>query len=301
MTLRHMRIFVAVCETGSVTAAAEKLYLSQPAVSLAIHELETHYGVRLFDRISRKLYRTAAGNRLLDYAVHISALFEEMEREIQNWDRLGALRIGSSITIGAALIPKAVSLYSQQYPDVEIKMVIDNSQIIERKVLANQVDFALLEGAVHDPNLIAEDFAHDQMVLVASPSHPLAAEPLPLSMEQLKHQRFLLRERGSGVRELFESVLLAHDISIEPTWESINAESIVEAVAQGLGVTVLPLSLVEKDVAGGRLVVLPVEGLDFHRKLKIVYHKNKYLSHSAQVFLDLCRQLAQDSFVHLPQ
>lgn len=135
MTLRHLRIFVAVCEEGSVTLAAEKLYLSQPAVSLAIHELEEHYGVRLFDRISRKLYLTSAGNRFLEYAVHISSLFDEMERDIQNWDTLGALRIGSSITIGAALIPKAVALYSQQYPDVEIKMVIDNSQVIEKKVL----------------------------------------------------------------------------------------------------------------------------------------------------------------------
>lgn len=130
----------------------------------------------------------------------------------------GALRIGSSITIGAALIPKAVALYSQQYPDVEIKMVIDNSQVIEKKVLANEVDFGLLEGAVHDPNLVAQDFAEDQMLLVAAPGHPLAQKEQPLLPQDLKSQRFLLRERGSGVRELFESVLLAHDLSVEPSW-----------------------------------------------------------------------------------
>ena len=292
MTLRHLRIFVAVCEEGSVTLAAEKLYLSQPAVSLAIHELEEHYGVRLFDRISRKLYLTSAGNRFLEYAVHISSLFDEMERDIQNWDTLGALRIGSSITIGAALIPKAVALYSQQYPDVEIQMVIDNSQVIEKKVLANEVDFGLLEGAVHDPNLVAQDFAEDQMLLVAAPGHPLAQKEQPLLPQDLKSQRFLLRERGSGVRELFESVLLAHDLSVEPSWESINAESIVEAVVQGLGVTALPYALVKQDLAAGRLTALTVEGMDFRRKLKIIYHKNKYLSRSAKAFLELCRQLA---------
>lgn len=294
MTLRHLRIFVAVCEAGSVTLAAEKLYLSQPAVSLAIHELEDHYHVRLFDRISRRLYLTSAGSRFLEYATHISSLFDEMERDIQNWDTLGALRIGSSITIGAALIPQAVRLYSQQYPEVEIKMVIDNSQVIEKKVLSNEVDFGLLEGAVHDPNLVAEDFAEDRMLLVAAPSHPLTQLGRPLTAEDLKNQRFILRERGSGVRELFESVLLAHDLSVEPSWESINAETIVEAVAQGLGVTAMPQALVEQDLAAGRLLSLPVEGMDFCRKLKIIHHKNKYLSHSAMAFLEICRRLAPE-------
>ncbi len=127
---------------------------------------------------------------------------------------------------------------------------------------------------------------------MASPGHPLARKEKPLLPQDLKNQRFLLRERGSGVRELFESILLAHDLSVEPSWESINAESIVEAVAQGLGVTALPYALVKQGLAAGRLTALTVEGMDFRRKLKIIYHKNKYLSRSAKAFLELCRQIA---------
>jgi DNA-binding transcriptional LysR family regulator len=102
MTIRHLRILVAVCECGSITTAAEKLYMTQPAVSLAIKELEEHYGVKLFDRLTRRIQITEDGRRMLDYAIHVVALFDEMEQAMKNPDAAGEIKIGSSLTIGPA-------------------------------------------------------------------------------------------------------------------------------------------------------------------------------------------------------
>lgn len=108
MTLRHLRIFVAVCETGSMTAAASQLFIAQPSISLAVSEMEEYYGVKLFDRISRKLYLTENGRRALQYARHIIDLLDEMEQGVKDLDTVGQLRVGTSITIGTYLLPHYV-------------------------------------------------------------------------------------------------------------------------------------------------------------------------------------------------
>ncbi|MBM6839180.1 LysR family transcriptional regulator, partial [Clostridium saudiense] len=131
MTLRHIKIFVAVCETGSATAAGEKLFIAQPSISLAISELEDYYGVKLFDRLSKRLYITEAGKYFLEYASHIIKIFEEMETGIRNFDTQGVIRVGASITIGNYLLPKYVENFKKLHPKIEVQAIIANSDTIE--------------------------------------------------------------------------------------------------------------------------------------------------------------------------
>ena len=289
MTLRHMKIFVTVCECHSVTAAAEKLYLAQPSVSLAIRELEEYYGIQLFDRISRKMLITEAGKLLLDYAIHIVDLFDTMEKEIRNWDSMGTMRVGSSITIGNFLLIRFVKEFKEKYPHIKVNVTIQNSEEIEKRIMDNDIDFGLIEGVVHNKHIVSEKFMEDELVFVCGKGHALA-ESKSMQASKLSEWDFILRERGSGGRELFESALLTHNIEITPIWESVSTQAIIKAVIEGLGLSVLPFELVKEELGNGNLIRLQIEEISLRRYFYIIYHKNKLLSHSAKEFINLCKK-----------
>ena len=293
MTLRHLRIFAAVCECGSATRAAEQLYISQPAVSLAIRELEEYYGVRLFDRLGKRLYLTEAGQRLQGYALHVRALFDEIEKGIRDWEAAGTLRIGASITVGTSMLPGWVKRFSQEHPGLRVRCTVDNSGVIEGKLFSNELDFALIEGSVHGEQICSLPFRRDRLRLVCAPEHPFAAraEILP---EELRDQPLLMREKGSGARELLESALLTLGLSVEPAWESISTRALINGVRANLGVAVLPEELVRQELQRGVLCAPQVRGLSFQRELYIIYHRDKYLSPTAQAFIAMCREAGKD-------
>ncbi len=292
MTLRHMKIFLSVCECGSITAAADKLCISQPAVSLAVKELETYYGVVLFDRISRKLFITEAGKRFLAYAGQIISLFDEMEKDIKDWDSFGQLRIGSSITIGTCLMPSYVKQYSILHPSVRVNVIVDNSQVIVNRILRNELDFALIEGFIQSNNIVLKTFMEDEVVIVCGVNHAFAAKP-EVSLSELALQAFILREKGSGTRELFDSTMLMHDLVITPLWESVSTESIINAVSKGIGISVLPLKLVKREIDAHRLIRVKIKGIEFKRNFNIIYHKDKHLSGSAKAFMNMCQTTSE--------
>lgn len=284
MTLRHIKIFAAVCDCKSATKAAQKLGMAQPAVSLAVRELERYYGVRLFDRISHRLYLTDEGKELLSYARRILSLFDEMENDVRNRDSLGIVRIGSSITVGTCLMPEYVARFRAACPGAGVRVTVDNSAAVEKMVLENRLDFAVIEGLVHSDRIVGRRLLKDELVLVCGAGSEFAgrAELVP---EELPGLPFLLREKGSGTRELFESALLTRGLTVEPEWESISTEAIVGAVSRGLGVSVLPLRLVERALAEKSLVRIRVRGLSFQRYFSLILHKDKRLSRTALAFL----------------
>lgn len=288
MTLKHLKIFVTVCDCNGITAAAEKLYLAQPSVSLAISELEKYYGIKLFDRISRKLYLTESGKQFLNYATHIVSLFDEMEKEIKNWDSFGMLRIGSSITIGNYLLPKYVQMFKQQHPNIKVQVTIDNSEEIEHRIMSNSIDFALVEGVIHSPQLKHNTFMEEELVLICGTNHPLY-KLKEVKIEMLKDYEFILREKGSGGRELFDSTMLLHGMEIRPIWESVSTQAIIRAVSLGLGLSVLPNLLVEKDLKAGNIEQIKVKNLSLKHRFHVIYHKNKFLTNSAKEFINLCK------------
>ena len=207
MTLRHMKIFVAVYQQKSITLASNSLHLAQPSVSLAIKELEEYYHIRLFDRLSRRIYPTENGHRFYEYALHIVSLFSEMENKIPAWDANAPLHIGSSITLGTCLLPSLVKVYQEQHPEIKIYVTIKNTGTIEQAVVDNQLDFALVEGTVTHPEIISEVFSADTLCMVAAPGHPLAANRT-VTLADAASCPLLLREPGSAGREIVESLFI---------------------------------------------------------------------------------------------
>lgn len=292
MTLRHIRIFVAVYQANSITAASAALHLAQPSVSLAIRELEEYYGVRLFDRMNRRLYITESGRKLYEYALPAVSLFEEMEKSIRHWEAFSALRIGSSVTIGNFLLSSVVRQFKEQNPGITVTVTIKNSATIEQDILGNNIDFAMIEGFPSDPQIVELPFMDDRLCLICGPGHPLY-EKDSVSLSELPGFDFLLRESGSAGRDIWESILTARQLHITPTWESVSTQAIVKAVRQGIGISVLPCLLVREEIKSGAVREVKLEDVSLSRKFSFIYHKNKYLTDSARKFMELCRQNAE--------
>lgn len=294
MTLRHMKIFCAVCDSDyNTTKAAEVLNMSQPAVSLAIKELEQYYGIILFDRIGRRLQITSVGKNFLQYARRISAQFDDMEREMRNWDSAGLLRVGASITIGTQFLPSYVKAFYYQYPGTEIHVTVAPSEQLEQDIMNNKLDFALIEGTPHNPFMYTEEYMEDSLSIIASPKEGFR-QGQKLTLEQFQQQRFLLREPGSGTREVFDRAVTAAGCSVEPIWEATSTTALVNAVINGLGIAVLPHRMIQAPLERGLVVTLRVDEMDFSRKFCIIYHKDKYITPAAKAFLELCRNYEMD-------
>lgn len=294
MTIRHLKIFLSVCENGcNTTRAAEKLLMTQPAVSLAIHDLEQHYGVTLFDRIGRRLKITEGGRRLREYSLHILSLFDDMEKGITNWDSFGSLRVGASITIGSQFLPSYVKAFYSRYPGTEVRAVIGPSEELERKIMDNELDFALIEGVCHIPSLIAEAYMEDQLTVIC-PLGGAFCHGQQITIEEFQQQKFLLRERGSGTRETFEHVAEEAGFTVSPIWEAMSTTALVNAVINGIGIAVLPYRMVTGVLERGLVAAVRVEGLNFHRKFYIIHHREKFLTPAAKSFIALCRNYEMD-------
>ena len=291
MTIRHLRIFAAVYQNMSITKAADQLHLAQPSVSLAISELEKYYGIRLFDRMSRRLHATEVGNKFYGYALHIVSMFDDMEKNVRDWDLSAALRIGSSVTIGNCILPPLVRRFNRNYPDIQVTVSINNSATLEQKLADNSIDFALVEGLPSSSALVQIPFMDDRLCLILSPDHPLAKQD-KVRLEDLKSYPLLLREQGSAGRDILESIAAYHQIPLSPSWESISTQSIINAAAQGLGISVLPNLLVKNALQEGVIIEKPLKDASLSRKFSIIYHQNKYLTRSAVNFIELCRQSA---------
>jgi DNA-binding transcriptional LysR family regulator len=288
-----LKIFLCVYRENSITAAAKKLHISQPAVSLAIKEMEENYGVRLFERYARRLSVTVAGEKLYHYATHIIAGFDEAEAVLRGWDESGTLRLGSSITVGAQLMPQLVGSFQRLYPKIHLHITTGSSDQIERRILDNEIDIAVIEGTIHSEMIAAEGFLEDELGIFCGKSHPLANRKT-ITLAELSRQELLLREENSGTREYIESLFELEALHITPMWESTGTQTLVNAAAIGLGVTILPLALVEEFVKGDQLIRLFVEDVELKRRFKIIHHRNKSMTSGLSRFIQLCRTYADE-------
>ncbi len=294
MTLRHLNIFLSVYDNHcNTTRAAEELHMTQPAVSLAIKELEQYYGVVLFDRIGRRLRITEAGKHFYDRALPILNQFDDLEKSMRDWDSFGLLRIGASITIGSQFLPHYVKTFYHLFPQTQVHVFIGPTGQLEQKLLNNELDLALAEGEITEPCLLAEDYMEDHLSVIC-PSGGTYSSGQILTPEEFRSQKFLLRERGSGTREVFEDAVRQAGLAVTPVWEAMSTTALVNAVINGLGITVLPHRMLIGPLEQGLVTAVQVEGLNFHRTFRMVYHKEKFLTASARAFMKLCRNYELD-------
>lgn len=294
MTLRHIEFFIALYENGfNTTKAAQALHVAQPAVSLALRELEDYYGIKLFDRIGRRLCITDAGTRFYEHAKGISLSFQALETEMRDWDGNGRLRIGASLTIGTRFLPGYVKAFREKFPNAHVRALVAPTEILENKILKNELDLALIEGIPSSSFLQAESYLKDSLAVVCPPDAPYASDSV-LSQNEFRRQRLLLRERGSGTREVFEREIARAGFSVAPEWESMSTTALLNAVQSGLGIALLPKRLVSEAVKSGRVKEIRVENLSFERSFSIIRHREKYETASMKRFTELVKGQAQN-------
>lgn len=287
MTLRHLLVFLHVCDEGNMTAAAEKLYIAQPSVSQAISELEKHYNVKLFERLGRKLYITMAGQKLLTYARHIVNLNNEVEEVMRNSNENSVLRVGASVTVGTYVLHEIIKKFTKCNPEAKVISTVNNTTVIEGMLQIDQLDIGLVEGRVQSQGILQIPFMTDELVLVSSPVHPFAKSER-VNPSDLEAMEFIVRETGSGTRELFESVMVDKGIHWQISGVYNNAETIKNAVKAGLGLSVMSRMAIQKEVERKELAIIEIEGMHFKRHFNLVYHKNKYISPALNKFIHLC-------------
>lgn len=281
---------MTVYQEESITRAAEKLHMTQPATSLAIREMEEYYHTKLFERSGRGIRVTSAGTRLYPSAARLLSLYDEMDAEMKNWDTSGKLRIGSSISIGSCILPQLINRFSKKYPELELYVKVDSSDVIEQNILENHLDFALIEGSVHSEKLNSSVFLDDELVPVCSRFHPLAGAE-DIELDSLKKEHFLMREPNSGTRQLADSSFALKNFQIKPTWESTSTAALINAVSIGLGISILPKRMLEKQLRMHQIASFTIRDLDLKRHYSLIYHENKFVSPTMQEFFDMLEDI----------
>lgn len=285
LTVRHFKIFITVCKTMNMTQAAEKLYISQSAVSQAISDMESFYGVKLFERLSKKIFLTTSGEKLLSYSRHIISMTEEAENELKSLSQIGQIRIGASVTVGSDVLPKLVKEFLVLNQNIKISVVEDNTSVIESLILNNEIDIGLVEGEIVSPDIIVKPFMQDELVLISGKGHPFHEKTLVYPKE-LEAQNFIIREKGSGTRKLFETKMAASNINWIASWTCNNTETIKNAVKNNLGISVVSRRSIQREFDEKTLFVSRIKGIEFIRYFKIVHHKNKYITSQINQFIN---------------
>ena len=277
MTIRHLTVFAAVAQQGSMSAAAKHLYLSQPTVSQAIRELETHYNGLLFERLGKKLYLTDRGKLLLPHARDMIRQFQQLEELMQNQGQSSTLKLGSTLTVGTCLTPSIILDLQKKIPELDVYSFVTNTKNIEQKLLRSELDAAVVEGEIHSQDLIVLPIIDDCLVLAAGKKHPFYRRGR-IHVQELNNQKFAVREYGSGTRQLFEDYTLRHDLKIRTTWEAHSPQALLNAVLYNQMLSVMSIRLMHHEIRQRSVRVFCNEAGEWNRKFKLVYHKNKFLT-----------------------
>ncbi len=289
MADRRLQVFTTVARLLSFTKAAEALHMTQPAVTFQIRQLEDYFNTRLFDRTHNRISLTTAGELVKTYADQVISLYSEMDNEVRKLtgDVLGPLVLGASTTIGEYVIPSILGEYQAKFPDVAVRLHVANTEGIIHMVENNEIDIGIVEGPVSNKNLISRVCWDDELVIVTPPEHPLT-ESSVVGISQVLEYPFISREEGSGTREVIVDYLshAGHDISeLNLTMEFGSPESIKSAVAAGLGISILSIATLDKEL---ELKMLAKVSLDppLTRPFSIVYQRQKFRLRAMDEFLD---------------
>ena len=286
-----MRVFITVADKKNFSKAAKALSLTQPAVSFQIQTLEQYYQTMLFDRVNRHVKLTAAGELLLDYAVHMNNLQAELERNMQQLTGhvKGELLVGASTTIGEYILPYVVGAFKQEYPDVNATIQIMNTNDIAENVNNKSFDLGIIEGPVElTENMESIAFLEDELVLAIPSNHPFATKE-SITLEELKTLPYITREPGSGSRLIFAQALIDADFDIEElhmVMELGSTTSIKSAIMGGLGISTISKWAIQDLVKTGKVAALTIEGLTLKRTFNIILNNEKFHSEATGKFLD---------------
>ena len=291
LTLTQLYTFSRLAAIGNFTRTAEELDLSQPAVTQQVRALADHFGTPLFDMVGRRPMLTDAGAFLAQRAVDVLAGVDALEREMREFTdaRFGTLDIGATVTIGNYAVLPVIAAFRAAHPAATIRLTVANTAAIEAAIRAHHFGVALVEGPIHDPEILVEPYAVDALTLIV-PSHGhRLSDRSEIAPADLGGEAFVAREEGSGTRTVAEDALRLAGVTPAVVLALPSAEGVARAVEAGIGVAVLPEIVVGRAVAAGRVRAVRVTGVDFTRPFSIIRLRERTPSPLADRFLAMVR------------
>ncbi|MGB4342960.1 MAG: LysR family transcriptional regulator [Moraxellaceae bacterium] len=290
ITLKQLEVFIAVAQSGNVTRASESLNITQSATSMSLSDFEGQLGRKLFDRVGKRLQLNDSGRLLLPKALDAIARVSEIE-SIASSDAalIGQLRIGASLTIGNYMLPGMIGSFMQHHPGAQVTLDVANTRHVIQALEQFQIDVGFIEGFCHQPDIEVIPWCRDELVIFAAPSHPLASART-ITAKDLAAADWILREPGSGTREIFDNAILGRISRLNLLMEFGHTEAIKRAVETGIGIGCASRRTLEDALAAGSVVVLSTPFLNLERELYMLIHRQKYRTQGLEAFLDHCRQ-----------
>jgi len=289
-----LKVFCAVAETRSFSKASEIIHLTQPAVSLQIQALEELYETRLFDRSSSTVTLTPAGEILYRYAKEILSLYASAAKDIGELTGLvkGSISLGASTTIGNHVLPTVLAEFRKAYPKIRVRLFVGNTRRIVELLNATTVDLGIVEGDVTRQKLMIERLLRDELVVIVSPQHPWSKKK-DISIFDVTKEPFILREEGSGTRQIIEKYLNKHGLGINDLKVAMmlgSTEGIKEAVESGIGISIISRWAARKENRYGALKLLSIKEERLYRDFSLITPRNAIISHAVSEFLDYVKR-----------
>jgi DNA-binding transcriptional LysR family regulator len=296
-----LKVFCTVAETKSFSKTSEIIHLTQPAVSLQIQALEEKYETKLFDRSSSTVTLTPAGETLYKYAKEILTLYTSAEKAIGKQTGLlkGSLSIGAGSNIGNFILPALITEFKRIHPKTKIYLLVNNSKRVIELLNAGNIDLGLVEGDVSRQKMIVKKLLSDELLLIVSPEHHWAKRK-EISISELAREPFILREPGSGTRQMIEKFLARHGITLHDLKISAilgSTEAIKDAVENGLGVSIISRWAVRKENRYGTLHLLSIKEEKMTRDFSLVMNKNSVSSNSLEEFVSFLKAYPYDKML----
>ncbi len=287
MNFRKLKIFFETAKCLNMTKVAKSMYISQPSISQAIAELESDLDVKLFDRIGKRLYLTHEGEVYFEYSRRILNLYEEANSTIRSSKegQKGKIVIGASTTIGIYILPELIKEFNELHKNIEISLIIENTQLIEELIMENKVDIALVEGHIKSDELEVLTVGYDELIFIANPGNDIFSKK-KITLKDLENEKFIMRESGSGTREFLENYLINRDCNYDIYMELGDTEAIVRIVETGLGIACVSCKATEERIKEGLIKEIKIEDVNISRELYLVYHKDKFISKNLEIFID---------------
>jgi DNA-binding transcriptional LysR family regulator len=287
-SLRQIEVFVAIAQKGNVTQAAAAIGMTQSAASMALADFESQIGARLFDRVGKRLALNENGRTLYPQAVEMVERAHDMEQLFRQEGRAVNLRLGASSTIGNYMLPQLIGQFRAMRPGSRFELEVGNTRQVMHSVLHFEVDVGFVEGPCMDADIDAIFWRADELAICTRPDHPLA-QPGAATVESLRAAEWILRERGSGTREVVEQLLTSQLGDIRLAMELGGTEAIKRAVESGIGISCLPKIALVGAIERGNLVMLDTPFLKLTRALHILLHKQKHRTEGMASLLAFCQ------------
>ena len=284
-TLHQLKVFEATARNGSFTKAAEELFITQPTVSSQVKQLSQAVSLPLFEQIGKKLYLTDAGKELLATCQSIFEKLDNFEMKVADLKGTKQGRLSLAVvTTAKYFIPRLLGSFCQLYPGVDVSLVVTNHQQLQQRMEENQDDLYILSQPPEDIDLTTHCFMENPLVVLARRDHPLAKK-IKIPIQSLNNQHFIMREPGSGTREAVQKLFEKHNVSVTVRLELGSNEAIKQAIAGGLGISVLSKHTLISEGIGGEITILDIEHFPIQRDWYVAYLAGKQLSVIAQTFL----------------